>query len=337
MGHDRNFKNLILDYSRQVLAFFAPRNFARGSAGAAAHSTRTAISGDMQAGEICGLVCPSPPCRRNRLKLDTNLPSLSRTQPFPCGSTKSERLLAFPRRLRALGPGRALGFTLMELVIALALIGLITLLLFSGLRLGTRAWEGVETTAEQTAGSRIARNFLARALIQVRPTRITFEGKQMTVFAGDAENLEFVAPLSEHVGTPGLYILSLTLEEDGRLVLTRRLLHPDVLEETDSIPKWTPFDGDGDISVTGPLDEDLAVGAYGSTLLLDGVEELRIGYFGIPEGQREPEWGPEWLGEPRIPLAVRVHLIAQGRTWPDMLFRLPRFGLAQQSILRDGP
>jgi len=219
----------------------------------------------------------------------------------------------------------------------LALIGLITLLLFSGLRLGTRAWEGVETTAEQTAESRIARNFLTRALTQVRPTQVIFEGKKITVFAGDAENLEFVAPLSEHVGTPGLYILRLTLAEDGRLMLTRRLLHPEVLAGNDSIPKWAPFDGDGDTPMTAPPDEDLAVGAYGSTLLLEGVEALGIDYFGIPGGQREPEWGPEWLGEPHMPLAVRIHLVAPGRTWPDLLFRLPRFGLVQQSVVRDGP
>ena len=230
-----------------------------------------------------------------------------------------------------------LGFTLIELVIALALIGLIALLLFSGLRLGTRAWEGVETTAEQTAESRSVRNFLTQALAQVRPTQVALEGKKITVFAGDAENLEFVAPLSEHVGTPGLYILRLTLAEDGRLMLTHRLLHPEVLAGTDSIPEWTPFDGDEETPVTAPLDEDLAVGAYGGTLLLEGVEELGIDYFGIPAGQREPEWGPEWLGEPYMPLAVRIHLIAQGRTWPDMLFRLPRFGLGQQSGVRDGP
>jgi len=58
------------------------------------------------------------------------------------------------------------GFTLVELLIALSLIGLITLLLFSGLRLGTRAWEGVETTADRTAELRVARNFLERALVQ---------------------------------------------------------------------------------------------------------------------------------------------------------------------------
>jgi general secretion pathway protein J len=233
-----------------------------------------------------------------------------------------------PRSFSVIGPGPATlspGFTLVELVIALALIGLISLLLFSGLRLGTRAWEGVEAAAERTAEPRVARNFLERMLTQARPAQITFDAQEILVFGGDAENLELVAPLSEHVGTPGLYILRLSLEGERQLVLTRWLLHSDVLAGEDGIPEWEPFDGAGGVAVTGALDEDLAAGAYGSTLLLDGVEELEIAYFGIVEGEQDPDWHEEWLEQPRMPQAIRVHLTTPEQTWPDMLIRLPEF------------
>jgi general secretion pathway protein J len=215
---------------------------------------------------------------------------------------------------------------LVELLIALALISLITLLLFSGLRLGTRAWEGVELAAERTAEPRIARNFLERALTQARAMQLTFDAEEILVFAGDAENLELVAPLSEHVGTPGLYVLRISLEEEGirQLVVTRWLLHPDVLAGNEGTPEWEPFEGGGGLSVSGPLDEDLVAGAYGRTLLLDGVEELEIAYFGIADGEQDPGWHEEWLEQPRMPLAIRVHLTTKEQTWPDMLVRLPQ-------------
>lgn len=216
------------------------------------------------------------------------------------------------------------GFTLVELLIALTLISLITLLLFSGLRLGTHAWEGVETIAERTAEPRIAHNFLARVLTQARPARVRFEAEEVLVFAGDAENLELAAPLSEHVGTPGLYVLRLGLEDEGRLVIERWLLHPDVLEGSGDIPEWVPFDGGGGISAAGDLEEDLAAGAYGRTLLLDGVEELEIAYFGILEGEQDPDWNQDWLEQSRLPIAVRIHLTTTEQTWPDMLIRLPQ-------------
>lgn len=219
---------------------------------------------------------------------------------------------------------RAAGFTLVELIIALALIGLISLLLFSGLRLGNRAWEGVEAVSERTAAPRIARNFLVRTLSQVRPAQVTFDAEQVLVFSGDAENLEFVAPLSEHVGTPGLYILRLSLAQDStpRLVLTRWLLHPDVLEGFGDIPEWEPLGGESGPAEGGPADEDLAAGAFGTTSLLDGVAELEFAYFGIAEGEQEADWYPEWFDQPRLPLAVRVHLVTEDQPWPDLVVRL---------------
>lgn len=229
------------------------------------------------------------------------------------------------RPYRCLGPrpsSHFRGFTLVELVIALALIGLITLLLFSGLRLGTRTWEGVEASAERTAEPRVARNFLARALTQVRPARVRTDDEELLVFAGDAQNLEFVSPLSEHVGTPGLYILRLSLEDEDKLVLTRWLLHPDVLDGTDEIPAWEAFDGGGPPEL-GALDEDLAAGAFGSTLLLDGVDELEIAYFGVEEGDEDPDWFEDWVDQERMPLAVRLRLTTPGVAWPDMLIRFP--------------
>ena len=45
-------------------------------------------------------------------------------------------------------PRLAGGFTLVELLIAFVLVALISLLLFSGLRLGLRSWGGVEAAAE---------------------------------------------------------------------------------------------------------------------------------------------------------------------------------------------
>jgi len=216
------------------------------------------------------------------------------------------------------------GFTLIELVIALALIGLISLLLFSGLRLGNRAWEGVETVSERTAAPRISRNFLVRSLSQVRPAQVTFDSQQRLVFAGDAERLEFVAPLSEHVGTPGLYILRLSLVQDmeGRLVLTRWLLHPEVLEGSGEIPEWEPLGEQTPPPAGEALDEDLAAGAFGTSVLLDGVSELEFAYFGIAEGEQEPAWYPQWFDQPRLPQAVRMHLVTQGLPWPDLLVRL---------------
>jgi general secretion pathway protein J len=162
--------------------------------------------------------------------------------------------------------------------------------------------------------------------------RVTFDAQPILVFAGDADNLELVAPLSEHVGVPGLYILRLGLEgREARLVLTRWLLHPEVLAGDGEIPEWEPFDGTRElVGLDSDDDLDLAGGAFGVTVLLDRVEAFELAYFGVPEGAaigaaalEDADWYEDWLEQPRPPLAVRIRLTAPGRDWPDMLIRLP--------------
>jgi general secretion pathway protein J len=224
------------------------------------------------------------------------------------------------------GLGQLRGFTLLELLIALVLVSLITLLLFSGLRLGTRAWEGVEATADRTAEIRVARNFLDRELLQARQIELTVDAQRRFVFAGDSQAIEFVSPLSEHVGIPGLYVLRLTLDpgqRHRRLVLTRWLLNPDVLAGDDKVPEWRPLErSQSSLGLPASLEDDIAAGAFGSIVLLDAVGELEFAYFGAQQGELEPVWHADWTDQPRPPQAVRVHLTTTNQVWPDSVIRL---------------
>nr|WP_194365796.1 prepilin-type N-terminal cleavage/methylation domain-containing protein [Thiospirillum jenense] len=228
-----------------------------------------------------------------------------------------------------------IGFTLVELLIALVLIVIIVVLLFSGLRLGSRAWESVETISDQVSELRFAREFVARSWRSQREVQVTLDdGQRQQVFAGDAQQVEWVAPLSAHVGIPGLYILRLTLEtadrDRQRLVLTRWLLHPDVLAGGDGdYPAWTPLalataeaaGADGD------LDQDLAAGGYGRTLLLPDVGEFELAYFGVRSGELAGDtaasWGAEWLEQPHPPQAISLVLTTPSQSWPANVIVLP--------------
>lgn len=219
------------------------------------------------------------------------------------------------------------GFTLVELLIALAIVSLITLMLFSGLQLGSRAWEGVDAVSERVSEVRLARDFLMTTLSQARPTTIVLEGSEELILAGDGESLEFAAPLSEQVGVPGLYILRLSLVPIGgedALVLTRWLVHPEVIDGLAEVPTWEPLSSAGSLT-SRPTSEDLdsASGAYGQTLLLDRVETFEIGYYGIADGGRTPDWHDEWIAQSSMPMLVRVRLATPEQSWPDLIVSLP--------------
>jgi general secretion pathway protein J len=228
------------------------------------------------------------------------------------------------------------GFTLVELLIALVLIATTTVLLFSGLRLGSRTWEGVERVSERIGDLRVARSFIERTLRQVRDESVMLDGAEFKLFAGEQERIEFVAPLSDHVGLPGLYVLRLALESAGdhpRLVLTRWLLHPDVLEGGDEYPEWEPLSDAGDTPTdAGPLDRDVAAGAYGRTVLLPAVDHFELAYFGVAEGEQFGEWFDEWLEQPRLPQRLRLELTTPVQSWPAAVIELPGEGVIGETL-----
>ncbi len=212
------------------------------------------------------------------------------------------------------------GFTLLELLIALSLIALIMLLLFGGLRLGTRVWDGVEQRVRNTEDQRLARGFIRRSLLQAQQVVWPFERRSYALFFGDGEQVDFVSPLSGYVGRGGLYLMRLSLvsrQDDKDLVLQRWLLHPEVLEGEGEVPAWKPMEHDGFIKV--PFDAPM--GVYGSSLLLTGVREMELAYFGIPRGKREPEWLDEWNEEGTIPMMLRLR-IESTEEWPELIIPL---------------
>jgi general secretion pathway protein J len=243
------------------------------------------------------------------------------------------------QRRRSLGDAR--GFTLVELLIALVLMAVILTLMFSGLRLGSRAWEGVETVSERVNDLRVARNLLERTLRQVRPESVVVNGEQRLVFAGNAQSLELVAPLSEHVGIPGLYVVRLVLEPAGeheRLVLVRWLLHPDVLAGGDDYPEWTPLAETANPGADeGPLDRDVAAGAYGRTVLLPEVEQFELAYFGVAADETEPKWLEDWLDQPELPQKVRIAVTTPRQSWPAAVVELPSGAAGGIGIARGLP
>jgi general secretion pathway protein J len=268
----------------------------------------------------------------SKQKLDWHLPAphwrRARARPHDkdaCGHRRFLGLSSVPAHGDAVLSAR--GFTLVELLIALAMVSLITLMLFSGLRLGSRAWEGVDAVSERISEVRVARDFLMTTLSQTRSTNLTIDGQLVSVFAGDQERLEIAAPLSERVGVPGLYILRLGLEANGddeSLVLTRWLIHPEVLEGSGDIPAWEPLESDSAVLQWAAIEDmDTAAGAFGRTLLLDRVADFEIAYFGTLDGEADPSWHDQWLGQSTMPTLLRVRLGTPAQAWPDLIVTIP--------------
>lgn len=190
------------------------------------------------------------------------------------------------------------GFTLLELLIGMVLLGLILTLLFGGLRLGARSWDSGDKRAEDSAQMRAIHGFLRRELSQVLPLRWKNEADTRLAFEGTTDALKFVAPLPAQLSVGGLYLLGLELEDsDGtqRLIIKRTL--------TDSAAK--DFSG---------LEQSE------KSVLADHVKKMTIAYFGAATAEGEPDWQTKWDDPQRLPLLVRIQVeLESGRGWPDLV------------------
>ena len=206
-------------------------------------------------------------------------------------------------------PGREDGFTLLELMVSIALVALITTYLFSSFSFGRRAWE-VNAGVEETAGIEVARDYVRRRITQAyRKQGQSDDARETVVFDGRKDRLNFIAASAGELRTGGLYQVTLALEgssvadrEGGRLTLS------EVLNQSESAraAKTKPH----------------------SVSLLDGVAELRFRYFGKPTFEAaEARWYDAWVDGVQLPNLVSVIVVfderrAGRRSWPELVVDL---------------
>ena len=209
------------------------------------------------------------------------------------------------------GGRRQAGFTLVELLVAMTLLAFLSITLFGGLRFGARSWEAV---VDSSAGrDRIAstQTFLRDRLGQLTlpgPAELRQSGDDGGLdgggLDGGPDRLEFTAPWLSALSLGGLYRFTLWHEDtgNGRLML-----------------RWQPAEADPDA-----LEElgDLA----GERVLLDGVAEFALSYYGAADAEASMEWLDQWDNPGAPPHLVRVDLaFADTRlVWPDFVVA-PKF------------
>jgi general secretion pathway protein J len=202
---------------------------------------------------------------------------------------------------------RQRGFTLLELLVAITLLGVLMAALFGALRLGARVWETGEARLDAGARLQVVQEFLRQQLGQTVPlTEITGDPGALPgmLFEGTSEDLRFVSLLSAHLGG-GASLMELTLQpparggEPGDLVLRTRPL---------------------DLADDGPARPETE-----ERVLIAAIESLEIAYFGAERPGAAPTWWQQWQGQPSLPALVRVRVgFPQGdrRRWPELIVGL---------------
>lgn len=197
---------------------------------------------------------------------------------------------------------RLAGFTLLELLIAIALLGMLLVLLFGGLRLSLRSWDAVQRQVDNLNSVRALEGFLRRELEQIQPYRWKTNSATTLAFHGLADRLQFVAPISARTGSGGLYAISLTIERKGdqRQIVWRQLpVGPEVR----------------DFSAVERIEGIVLAGKE-----LDVVEDITLSYFGTEREGVAALWSDQWEQRPVPPALIRVRVrFLDGSEWPEFV------------------
>jgi general secretion pathway protein J len=193
---------------------------------------------------------------------------------------------------------RQRGFTLLELLIALAVTVAVVALVFAGFGVIGRSEERNQRTIDRSERMMAVSQWLGRKFDTLRPLkRRNTDGSFVNFFNGNAAGAVWVAPLPEKGDEGGLYVFraSPLRHDDGSV---------------DLVIEAMPYDG-----ALMNVDWTRASRA----ILLPQVTTLQWYYQDGATGQWLQQWGPE---QAQYPARVRLEVgDAQGE-WPALVFAL---------------
>jgi general secretion pathway protein J len=199
--------------------------------------------------------------------------------------------------------GRVRGFTLIEVVLAMALLATIMVMLYSGLTFAIRSWDAGDANGRRVADQRLGENFIRRELSEMFPMRWKDATVVRFAFEGEEDHLKFASPRPPGIQQAGLALVGLELQaaEGSRAnnLVMRRALPTDEAIDFSPLEKAEP------------------------SILLANVDSVAFSYFGSESDFVEPKWTESWSYGGAVPQLVRLRVkMADGRMLPDFVIRV---------------
>jgi general secretion pathway protein J len=185
---------------------------------------------------------------------------------------------------------RKAGFTLIEVLVALALSALVGVILLDGIRLAASGLDRHTRQVDRLDARQSLDDILRRTLDSAAVLPRSAGGE----FMGKSDAIEFLT-VGEDSG-PGLYRIDLAVDRgraDRPLILKRRL----------AVPAGDPREA--------------------TSILAGHVRDFRLAYFGADSASATPVWHDSWQSLTTLPLMVRVILDSEGAPpRPALVIRL---------------
>jgi general secretion pathway protein J len=192
---------------------------------------------------------------------------------------------------------RQAGFTLLELIVALTILGLISLELFGSLRFGATAWRRGQVSESNLEAIDLAESTLRQFLAGIYPMYSTDDpAAPHLLFEGSTNRLSFLAAAPQALGGAGLARFTLAIEPGATGLRVTLAAVPELALNEDS--GLTP------------------------SLVVDGLERAALAYWGADDASSPPAWHDSWSNARALPSLVRIQAsypAGDPRRWTDLI------------------
>ncbi len=196
-------------------------------------------------------------------------------------------------------PLKQSGFTLIEVLLAITLLGIIMALAYGGLRSVTRSTDRADNLIQQQTHLRATQQFIHRQLARSLPLNyLVDDDDQFYVFEGERDRMQFVAPMPGYLGAGGPQVQELSLERGSGGGYELLFRHVPLLAYEDGILRdREPF------------------------VLLRGLEDGEFQYKSLDREGRLSDWENEWEEPEEIPVAITMDIEFDEDSlveWPEL-------------------
>ncbi len=211
-------------------------------------------------------------------------------------------------------PTSVAGFTLLELLVALTVLGVLTALLSSGLNFGARVWERQRDQLGQQSEMQATQEVVRRLLTRAWPLGGSLTGSsQQAALLGSDSSVQFFGPPPAQSLAGGIYTYKIDVQPGpqgrNRLVLIWRRRSADGTNRPEA-------------PTNAPPDEAQRLKIGKEVVLIDGIVRAQFSFFGQGEDGEAGRWRDRWRDAEKMPALVRLEVtFPQGddRSWPPLV------------------
>ena len=199
--------------------------------------------------------------------------------------------------------GQLQGFTLIEIMVAMVILSMIMLMLFSSLFTANKYWKIGENKIEKNNEVRLVSSFIRKQISQTVPILWIDDNKRKLLFEGKRDELFFTSTLPSHRGGGGIHSLTLKviqIDNKNQLGMVYSLLTPDVI----------PFSGNAD------GDEQFVT-------IANDIDSIHLSYYGKEKSDEDSGWFDVWKNDNYLPQLVRIQINSHGETTDWSVMDIP--------------